>query len=122
MPWTSPSRRSMAPASSRACKSGPMKRCASQHVSAGHPTLEREHALPLHHSTWVDELQFIDHRALEWEHVRRVRYFCCQRFYYDYPGAVRNLHHHLIVVPRERYGDQELVDHRFTVTPYPAAA
>src|SRR6185503_4911993 len=33
-----------------------------------------------------------------------------------------NLRHHLIVVPGERYGDQELLDHRFTVTPYPAAA
>jgi transglutaminase-like putative cysteine protease len=86
------------------------------------PAFERDRALPLHHSTWVDQIQFVDHRALDWERVRRVRYFCYQRFYYEYPGPVRNLRHHLIVVPGERYGDQELLDHRFTVTPYPAAA
>ncbi len=78
--------------------------------------------MPLHHSTWVDQLQFIDHRPLEWERVRRVRYFCYQRFYYEYPGPVRNLRHHLIAVPIDRYGDQVLLDHHVTVAPYPATA
>ncbi len=78
--------------------------------------------MPLHHSTWADDIPFINYRELDWERVKQIRYFCYQRFMYTYPGPVHNLHQHLIVVPPEQYGDQSLCDQRLTVTPYPATA
>ncbi len=78
--------------------------------------------MPLHHSTWADDVPFIPHRELDWSRVKRTRYFCYQRFAYAYPGPVHNLHQHLIVVPPPRYADQIVCDQQLTVAPYPAAA
>jgi len=78
--------------------------------------------LPLHHSTWADDVPFIPYRELDWSRVKRTRYFCYQRFFYAYPGPVHNLHQHLIVVPPPRYADQVVCDQQLTVAPYPADA
>lgn len=48
-----------------------------------------------------------------------MRYTCYQRFLYSYPGPIRNLRQTLIVVPVERYVDQQLCEHRLAVTPHP---
>src|SRR3712207_1573631 len=78
--------------------------------------------MPLHHSTWADNVRFIDYRSLDWEQVKRIRYFCYQRFHYAYPGSIHNLQQRLIVVPSDRYGDQQLCNRHLTVSPYPAEA
>lgn len=78
--------------------------------------------MPLHHSTWADDISFIPYRELDWSRVKRTRYFCYQRFAYVYPGPVHHLHQHLIVVPPPRYADQIVCDQQLTVAPYPAAA
>jgi transglutaminase-like putative cysteine protease len=78
--------------------------------------------LPISHSTWATELPLLDHKALDWKQVKRVRYFCYQRFYYAYPGPIRALHQRLIVVPPDRYGDQAVIDQQLTVAPHPAVA
>lgn len=66
-----------------------------------------------------ETLRFIEQRAIDWPRVRRMRYTCYQRFLYSYPGPIRNLRQTLIVVPVERYVDQQLCEHRLAVTPHP---
>ena len=67
----------------------------------------------------VDPDEFVDHRQIDWQRVRRLRYFCYQRFLYAYQGPVRNLHQQLRVLPAERYGDQTLCDFDLAVSPHP---
>jgi transglutaminase-like putative cysteine protease len=67
-------------------------------------------------------LPLLDHRSLDWASVRRVRYFCYQRFLYAYPGPIRALRQRLVVVPPARYGDQALLDKQLTVSPHEAQA
>jgi transglutaminase-like putative cysteine protease len=71
-------------------------------------------------TTIPETLRFIERRDIDWKRVRRTRYVCYQRFLYNYPGPIRNLHQTLIVVPAERYLDQALCEHDLAVTPYPA--
>lgn len=66
-----------------------------------------------------ETLRFIEQRGIDWPRVRRMRYTCYQRFLYSYPGPIRNLRQTLMVVPVERYVDQELCEHRLAVTPHP---
>jgi transglutaminase-like putative cysteine protease len=47
----------------------------------------------------------------------RVSYNLQQRFRYDYPGPIRDLHHRLVVAPPRVHGDQVRVADRLTVTP-----
>ncbi len=68
----------------------------------------------------VDPIEFVDERKIEWQRVKRLRYFCYQRFLYTYPGPVRNLHQKLRVLPPERYGDQTLCDFDLAMSPHPA--
>jgi transglutaminase-like putative cysteine protease len=56
----------------------------------------------------ADVVAFIDHRVVPWNNVSRTRYWLHKRFHYEYPGPVRELRQRLIVVPPERYGDQQL--------------
>ncbi|MBC8160473.1 MAG: hypothetical protein H7Z42_04565, partial [Roseiflexaceae bacterium] len=63
--------------------------------------------------TWADaDVPSIDHRGLDWTQVRRTRYVCQQRFWYQYDGPVRDLRQQLLVVPPLRYIDQR----RLTLT------
>jgi transglutaminase-like putative cysteine protease len=58
----------------------------------------------------------LDHRAVDWNTVRRTSYVVQQRFHYAYPGPVRDLHQCLIVVPADVHGGQRLVEHRLEVS------
>jgi transglutaminase-like putative cysteine protease len=69
-----------------------------------------------------DRTDFVDHTAIEWQRVKRTHFVCDQRFHYAYPGPIRDLRHHLVVIPAERYGDQRLREHRLSVTPAAAHA
>lgn len=59
---------------------------------------------------------FVDHTGIPWEEVRRVHYWLYQRFRYQYPGPVRDLHQRLVVVPPGRHGNQYLCGHKINVT------
>lgn len=78
--------------------------------------------MPIHRSTWAEQVPLIDYRGLDWSAIKRMRYFCYQRFHYVYPGPIRNLHQRLIVIPPDRYGDQIVVDHELTAAPHPTIA
>jgi transglutaminase-like putative cysteine protease len=56
----------------------------------------------------ASHVDLIDHQGVDWGRVRHTRYWMVQRFVYRYPGAVRELHQRLMVVPPDRYGDQVL--------------
>lgn len=78
--------------------------------------------MPIHRSTWAEQVPLLNYRALDWSTIRRARYFCYQRFRYAYPGPIRNLHQRLIVIPPDRYGDQLVVEHELSSAPHPAIA
>jgi transglutaminase-like putative cysteine protease len=65
------------------------------------------------------QVRFLPERDLEWSRVRRVRYFAYQRFEYLYPSLVRELSQRLMVQPRQRHGDQHLLDFRLSTEPIP---
>jgi hypothetical protein len=71
---------------------------------------------------WAEQVPLLDYRTLDWNMVRRTRYFCYQRFHYLYPGPIRNLNQQLIVVPPDHYADQTLCDQKLTVAPHPATS
>ncbi len=61
-------------------------------------------------------VEFLDHSSVEWGQVRRSQYWIYQRFHYEYPGPIRDLHQRLVVVPPARHGDQYLSGHKLRVT------
>ncbi len=63
-----------------------------------------------------NSVPFVDHSGIEWNQVRRTHYWMYQRFNYEYPGPVKNLHQRMIVVPPTRHGNQTLVDHKLRVS------
>ena len=63
--------------------------------------------------------KFIDYRAVDWSNVRRTRCQFYQRFEYVYPGPIYNLKQRLVIVPADRDGAQQLLDHQLTVNPLP---
>lgn len=73
---------------------------ASQHFLQAQP-----HSVP-----------FVDHSTIDWDQVRRSHYWIYQRFRYEYPGPVRDLHQRLMVVPPDQHGDQQLSGHKLRVT------
>lgn len=62
-------------------------------------------------------VDFLDYSKIDWERVKCSRYFFYQRFHYEYPGPIRNLHQRLIAVPSDRYGDQRVCDHQLISSP-----
>ena len=54
--------------------------------------------------------------AVRWDDVIEATYVVQQRFRYDYPGPIADLQHRLMVVPRERHGDQRRVASRLDVS------
>jgi transglutaminase-like putative cysteine protease len=48
---------------------------------------------------------------VEWANVARSSYLVRQRFRYEYPAAISDLRHRLVIVPPERFGDQRLLLH-----------
>jgi transglutaminase-like putative cysteine protease len=59
---------------------------------------------------------FVDHTEIEWPQVRRTHSWIYQRYSYEYPGPVKDMHQRLIVVPPARHGSQMLVDHKLRVS------
>jgi transglutaminase-like putative cysteine protease len=49
--------------------------------------------------------------------IVRVSYNLQQRFRYEYPGPIRDLHHRLVVAPPRVHGDQVRIADRLLVTP-----
>ena len=62
-------------------------------------------------------MRHLEDRAVVWDDAVEVTYLLHQRFRYDYPGPIADLHHRLVVVPRETHGDQERIAHRLDVEP-----
>ena len=66
--------------------------------------------------TQISTLNLLDHRGIDWGRVQRTAYLIHQHFRYDYPGPVRDLKQHLLIVPPESYGDQQRIIHRLDVS------
>ncbi|GAC1305746.1 MAG: transglutaminase family protein [Vulcanimicrobiaceae bacterium] len=63
----------------------------------------------------------LDEARVNWDDVREATYVVQQRFRYDYPGPIADLHHRLMIVPRERHGAQRRIATRLDVTPHAVA-
>ncbi len=59
----------------------------------------------------------LEDRSVAWDDAVEITYLLHQRFRYEYPGPIADLHHRLVVVPRENHGDQVRVAHRLDVEP-----
>lgn len=59
--------------------------------------------------------------SVRWNDVVEATYVVQQRFRYEYPGPIADLHHRLMVVPRERHGAQRRIATRLDVTPHAVA-
>ena len=63
------------------------------------------------------ELDPLDDDSIVWENVVEATFVVRQRFRYEYPGPIADLHHRLMIVPRERHGDQKRIASRVDVSP-----
>ena len=59
----------------------------------------------------------LDEAAIDWNSVVDATYLVEQQFRYDYPSPISDLRHRLVIVPRERHGDQRRLAHRLEVSP-----
>jgi len=66
--------------------------------------------------TQIASLQLLDHRGIDWQKVQRTVYLIHQHFRYDYPGPVRDLKQHLLIMPPDAYGDQRRIVQRLDVS------
>ncbi len=71
---------------------------------------------PVNIDTQIASLNLLDHRGIDWKRVQRTGYLIHQHFRYDYPGPVRDLKQHLLIVPPQTYGDQQRIIHRLDVS------
>ena len=71
---------------------------------------------PVDIETQISTLNLLDHRGIDWGRVQRTAYLIHQHFRYDYPGPVRDLKQHLLIVPPDSYGDQQHIVHRLDVS------
>lgn len=67
------------------------------------------------------QVEFIDYRLVDWAKVQRIRTHFYQRFEYVYPGPIYNLKQRLVIVPADRFGAQQLLDHQLATNPPPIA-
>lgn len=66
--------------------------------------------------TLIATMGTVDYRGVDWTRVRWTAYLIHQQLRYEYPGAVRDLHQRLVIVPPERYGGQRLVTHKLEIS------
>ena len=66
----------------------------------------------------VSSLQALADDSIAWSDVTEATYVLHQRFRYDYPGPIADLHHRLMVVPREHHGSQRRIAARLDVSPH----
>ena len=59
----------------------------------------------------------LDESVIEWDSVVEATYLVEQELRYDYSGPISDLRHRLVIVPRERHGDQRRLAHRLDVSP-----
>ena len=71
---------------------------------------------PLDIDTQITSLNLLDYRGIDWQRVQRTDYLIHQHFRYEYPGPVRDLKQHLLIVPPDTYGDQRRIVHRLDVS------
>ncbi len=71
---------------------------------------------PVDTETQIAALDLLDHHGIDWKLVQRTVYLIHQHFRYDYPGPVRELKQHLLIVPPDTYGDQHHIVHRLDVS------
>jgi transglutaminase-like putative cysteine protease len=67
----------------------------------------------------MGQVRFLEHRDLDWDRVRRARYFAYQQFQYVYSSLARDLSQQLVVKPPVQHGDQRLLDFKLSVEPIP---
>ena len=71
---------------------------------------------PVDIETRIAALNLLDHKGIDWQHVRRTAYLIYQSFRYDYPGPIYDLKQRLLIVPPNTYGDQRRIVHRLDVS------
>jgi len=59
----------------------------------------------------------VDISSVNWTAANRALYLVTQQFRYEYPEPIRDLHHRLVVIPPERFGDQRRLRHKVSVAP-----
>jgi transglutaminase-like putative cysteine protease len=69
------------------------------------------------HAEDAHDLAPLDDASIAWNDVVEATFVVRQRFRYDYPGPIADLHHRLMIVPRERHGDQKRIASRLDVSP-----
>jgi transglutaminase-like putative cysteine protease len=57
----------------------------------------------------------IEGSSVNWSAANRALYLVTQQFHYEYPEPIRDLHHRLVVIPPERFGDQRRLRHKVSV-------
>jgi transglutaminase-like putative cysteine protease len=57
----------------------------------------------------------IDFAAVDSPHVSKATYLISQMFLYEYPQPITHLHHRLMVIPPERFGDQRRLRHQLSI-------
>jgi transglutaminase-like putative cysteine protease len=58
----------------------------------------------------------LDHGAIDWTRVTRVRFALHQRLRYEYASPIDRLRHRLMVLPRAEHGDQRVLSSALDVT------
>lgn len=63
-----------------------------------------------------ETVSYVDYTGINWEQVQRAQYWIYQKYRYEYPGPIFDLHQKLVVTPPQRHGGQSLTGHKFRVT------
>jgi transglutaminase-like putative cysteine protease len=66
----------------------------------------------------IPEFEPLDDDTVAWADVLEATYMVHQRYRYDYPVPIADLHHRLMVVPRPKHGDQRRIASRLDVSPH----
>lgn len=67
-------------------------------------------------SVLPQSLQYVDYTGINWEQVQRAQYWIYQKYSYEYPGPIFDLHQKLTVVPPQRHGGQYLTGHKLRIS------
>ena len=64
----------------------------------------------------ITALDVVDHRGVDWSRVRRTAYLIHQSLRYEYSEPIRDLRHRLVIVPPSKYGDQDRIMQKVSVS------
>lgn len=62
------------------------------------------------------EPRTLDHSAVDWQRVQRCRYLIQQQLHYNYTCAIYDLQQRLMILPPERYGNQQRSAYRLDIS------